>query len=62
MYDGNRSYLKDPAEIVHPDLISVAKDKEKKPFFITQKEHPVLSKKITFYLHECRMNELFDKE
>ena len=33
-------------------------DNEKKPYFVTFKEHPVKNATIVYYLHECQLQEV----
>ncbi|TNV84881.1 hypothetical protein FGO68_gene10124 [Halteria grandinella] len=49
--------IKDPMELLGEEAKGQISE-EKRSLFITQKEHPVLSR-IVWYIHECRMPEIF---
>jgi hypothetical protein len=51
--------VSDPRVFTEPTLHSILERDEDRAFFLTKKEHPILKGRITYYLHECKVNEMF---
>ena len=49
--EGHSQVVKDFDVFINPQNLHLTSSDEKRPYFMTLKEHPVLSKTIVFYLH-----------
>ena len=62
MTDCSQDIVGDPRIFTEKSLHSILEQDEDRAFFLTKKEHPVLKGRVAHYLHECKVNEMFQDD